>query len=58
MVNLPTLCPDTHVSEKNISKIFAVEKVGGWVGGGGEGGCNNPPRSERKGVAAKINKFS
>ena len=37
-----------------ISKNFAVEKIGGW----GEWGCNNfpplPPHLEREGMAAKI----
>ena len=50
--HLPTPCPDTHVSMKTISKLFAVKKVGGWGGGGG---CNSPPpRPEKEGVAAKI----
>ena len=52
MVNLPTLCPDTHVSVKKFLKIFDVKKVGGWEG------CNNPPRPETEGVVAKLNKFS
>ena len=39
---------------KNFSKIFTVKKVGE---GGGEG-LQQPPRPEREGVAAKINKFS
>ena len=47
------LIPDTHVSMKKIFKNFCHEKCWGW------GGCNNPPpRPEREGVAAKINKFS
>ena len=50
-VNLPNLCQDTHLSMKKNSKSFVVKKVGGW------GDCNNPPRLEREGVAAKINKL-
>ena len=51
-VNLPILCPDTHVSMKKKSKIFAMKKVGG------RGVATTPPpRPEREGVAAKKKKF-
>ena len=50
MVNLPTLCPDTHVSMKKIFKNFFREKKLG----DGEGGLQQPPpRPETEGVAAK-----
>ena len=49
MVNLPTLCTDTHVSMKEFFINFYHEK--GW----GMGGLQHPPRPEREGVAAKIN---
>ena len=53
MVNLPTLCPDTHVSMKKFLKNFCREKSWGLGGGG----LQQPlPRLEREGVAAKIKK--
>ena len=52
MVNLPTRYPDTNVSVKKFSKIFAMKKVGRCVCVCGGGGV------EREGVGAKINKFS
>ena len=55
MVNLPTLCPDTHVSMKKFFKNFFREKKLG----DGEGGLQQPPpRPETEGVAAKKNKIS
>ena len=54
-VNLPTLCPHTHVSMDRRIKKYCRGKCWG-VGNG----CNNPPpppRPERVGVAAKTNNF-